>query len=209
MAVDEIVGVPGLLCSIAEELRQADPDEHIVQFNPQTWLTQFPEDGDIASLLELHPGEISRRDVLDVAPVRASDNSRTRQFAMAVMIWGYGTVGYGAHRTSLMLAARSAVEKLSAGASYVAKGDLANACLYFRNAGALPQFGWSFFTKYFYFVAAAHILSLLLHQRRIDSSASASPESASCFIPPATPDVLSTPSRISAIGFVPAAAATK
>jgi hypothetical protein len=72
-----------------------------------------------------------------------------------VMIWGYGTVGYGAHRTSLMLAARSAVEKLSAGASYVAKGDLANACLYFRNAGALPQFGWSFFTKYFYFVAAA------------------------------------------------------
>ncbi len=72
-------------------------------------------------------------------------------------MWGYGTVGYGATRTRKMLAHSHATDRLTGGAELVQSGNLADACLYFRDSGrgTLSWFSWSFFTKYFYFVGAA------------------------------------------------------
>jgi hypothetical protein len=142
---------------VAPQLRECRPDDHRIDYTLAAWSEHFPWDEDLIEIHKRCGEDIARGNLFDLGREAKDDPSRVRRFVMAVMMWGYGTVGYGAYRTSQMLGHSQAIERLARGAEIVRAGDLVDACLFFRSSsrGALPQFSWSFITKYFYFVGVA------------------------------------------------------
>jgi hypothetical protein len=147
--------VPDLLKRKVAELRICCPKEHFINYNFETWERCFTSDKDLTEIKRRFGQSLSRGNVCALGIEAKTEPLSVRRFAMAVMMWGYGTVRYGANRTSKMLAHSQATERLIRGAGLVQIGELVEACLFFRGLGALSQFSWSFFTKYFYFVGLA------------------------------------------------------
>ena len=149
--------IPLYLSNMANRLRECQPEDHRIAYRNEAWRRCFPGDNDLIEIHERFGDSISRGDVAALGVAAESDPGCVRRFAMAVMMWGYGTVGYGATRTSEMLANPQSIVRLIGGADLVKAGDFTEACLFYRNnsRGALKKFGWSFFTKYFYFVGLA------------------------------------------------------
>lgn len=152
---------PDLLRRMETKLRSCNPKQHQINYVFDTWERVFSQDEDLFEINRRVGESISRGEVFDFAIEAQADPTCVRRLAMAVMIWGYGKTGYGPTRTSKMLGHPQAVERLIEGAEIVREGDLTDASLFFRSSsrGALNQFGWSFFTKYFYFVGAVSGLS--------------------------------------------------
>lgn len=149
--------VPQRLTKAAGDINGIRPATHTVNYYSATWERWFPADADLAAIGQEFGSRISRGDFFELGRAAIADNSLIRRFAMAVMIWGYGTGGRGPTRTAAMLSHPEAVKRLVRGADLVLDGQLKDACLYFRDPGRgkLDQFSWSFFTKFFYFVGVA------------------------------------------------------
>ena len=152
---------PNLLGQIATRLRDYCPEEHQINYSVEAWDRCFTQDHDLFEINRRFGASLSRSNVITLGIEAETDPACVRRFAMAVMMWGYGTIGYGATRTSEMLAHSQAVPRLICGADLVRSGELTDSCLFFRSSsrGALSKFGWSFFTKYFYFVGMASSLT--------------------------------------------------
>ncbi|SIN35812.1 hypothetical protein [Micromonospora cremea] len=104
-------------------------------------------------------GEVWRRDVFAVADACRAGSASPRQLLTAVLIWGYGPIGYGPWRTARSLGADPegkrlgyALEEVSASAPD--EDALRTAYRRFRepNHARLPWLGPGLFTKVLYFV---------------------------------------------------------
>jgi len=69
---------------------------------------------------------------------------------LGVMLWGFGTVGYGAHRTRLMLSSPGCLDTLARAFDLLGRDDVAAAYRTIRSAG-ISMCGTSFATKLLYF----------------------------------------------------------
>lgn len=122
----------------------------------EEYLERMPTDGD---------GRVSRSSVREA--VQAEGESAPHRF-IAVMIWGYGTAGYGPYRTARVLTqAASSVAQEATGVSYSAiesldvsqalarSGAGLEAFYYLNNdaQGRLDGLGSAFFTKWLYFAS--------------------------------------------------------
>jgi hypothetical protein len=137
---------------LAEKSALLAPDNHQVSYNAETWLKWFSGDKDFSDLIQKYPQTISRSEIADLA-----QNRNARKVFLATMLWGYGTVGYGAYRTSIMLGEKSSKNIIEKSFDLVSAGKYILAYEIF----ALPMCGAAFFTKYFYFVGLGSKISPL------------------------------------------------
>jgi hypothetical protein len=145
------VAVPTILRNAS-----SDPDERWrqqVRVKPDRWLRRLGQDSVPA---ELHSRSwLSRTDLLKLAERVRAGTMDPSQLFVAVMMWGYGTRGYGPARTAKMLATTDADRRIAsafqaandprdgARSGYAALADPAVA----RLAWLGPAFG----TKFLYF----------------------------------------------------------
>ncbi|GAB3954690.1 hypothetical protein [Micromonospora vulcania] len=133
------------------------PGEQAVSVNVDRWRAGLPSDAWPDNLPA--GGEIWRRDVFAVADAYRAGSASARQLLTAVLVWGYGPIGYGPWRTTKSLDADPdgkrlayALEELTAAAPDEA--SLRTAYQRFRdpNHARLPWLGPGLFTKVLYFV---------------------------------------------------------
>ncbi|CAG1016913.1 hypothetical protein ANAEL_05903 [Anaerolineales bacterium] len=122
------------------------PDNHHVPYDSKVWHKWFAEDTDFNELTQRYPQQISRSEVAELAGL--SGSGIPRKVFLATMLWGYGTVGYGAYRTSIMVKVKGFQNIIEKSFSLVSDGKYIDAYEMFY----LPMCGPAFFTKYFYFV---------------------------------------------------------
>lgn len=114
------------------------------------WLRAFPEHEHFLRQLKYRQlGFIDRQLVKDVAARPDLDQEKV---FLAVMIWGYGTVGYGPHRVRNILDQKSSTGSIRAAHELLQKGEVANAYDVLITDGP-DGLGPAFGTKYLYFAA--------------------------------------------------------
>src|SRR5690625_658856 len=175
--LETIPPVPECLHQRVAELG-ADPAPQLqMVWNPSKWIkwlgylphvTQYLED--LAERTTQKYGEpaVSRTDVLnEVKPQVAADNVHLA--FIAVMIWGYGTTGYGAHRTNEILQqsaddqsgqlSEHAIQSLKSAAAYAANGTEGTYSFYIlhNSPTKLKGLGPAFFTKWLSFASMHNV----------------------------------------------------
>lgn len=133
---------------LAQKSSLPNPADHVIPYRAQTWTKWFATDDDLALITGLHPLQLSRRDVGRLATEALAGTVTWRCAFMAAMMWGYGTVGYGAYRTRKMLGMPNAESTIGRAANLVTTGQLRAAYESFKVRTSGP----AFFTKSFYFV---------------------------------------------------------
>jgi hypothetical protein len=137
---------------LAEKSALLTPDNHRVSYNSETWFKWFSGDKDFSDLIQKYPQSISRSEIAELAK-----NKNARKVFLATMLWGYGTVGYGAYRTSIMVGHKNSENIIEKSFDLVSAGKYILAYKMF----ALPMCGAAFFTKYFYFIGLGSKISPL------------------------------------------------
>lgn len=142
--------LPPSLAENAYLIRDLDPLSQSIDYHPRTWKKRFGSDPDFVSLNATASGAFSRANVQDLAreAVASSLPSDARRLFLASMIWGYGTVGYGAYRTQIMLSPPNIADQLHDLVMLVSAGQIEQAF----NLVDIDMCGPAFFTKYFYFI---------------------------------------------------------
>jgi hypothetical protein len=131
-------------------IRALNPTEHSIRYEQVHWRRWLGADSDLEYILAKYPASLSRGEVSDLALKVCSEPSDTwnRRLFIAVMMWGFGTVGYGAYRTSKMLQPADLLLVLRRTVALATKGKIAAA----YDALSLPYCGHTFRTKYLYFI---------------------------------------------------------
>jgi hypothetical protein len=152
--------IPGVLLQDESILRANNPDQHEIAFSTETWRRQFPYDADLEAIFRNYPHTINRKQITELAfEAKSLESQALRQFMFGVMLWGFGTVGYGAYRTSRMLGSATAIQQLANTVGHLTRGDIQYAYERFQ----LPMCGPAFFTKVFYFIGlGCHVTPLPL-----------------------------------------------
>lgn len=146
--------------TLPEALRNArarlpDPDSHRVSYRVDAWRRLFAIDADLEALAARYPNALTRADVAGIAQSALQGAAPIRRAFLASMIWGYGTVGYGAFRTARMLRTPQALEQLDRAARSTTAGQLGEAIEHMDLHGC----GLAFVSKFVYFIG------LSSHQR--------------------------------------------
>jgi hypothetical protein len=94
--------VPRRLKDAQAQIINLQPDDHKIRYSTNTWLRRFADDPDFAAVAHAHPSPISRKAVSQLI-TEDTDDTALRRLFIAAMLWGYGTTGYGAYRTRVML----------------------------------------------------------------------------------------------------------
>ena len=141
--------VPPALVAFKDVLKSRTPVDQAIPYFADTWWVGFPNDPDFSQVHGAHQGEISRKHLFDQAHncFVNRQTSGDRQLFLASMIWGYGTVGYGAYRSRLMLDTPDASRTIGNTLDLLAAGKISLAYDGFN----LNRCGSAFFTKFFYF----------------------------------------------------------
>jgi hypothetical protein len=148
--IDNMYNVPERLIRFRATIQATEPDRQLIPYRKETWKRQFSGDADLEYIFRKYPHQISRGDITELVreAQQQVDARLIRRVFLASMIWGYGTVGYGAWRTCAMLRNPRALHVLQTTFSLVTSGNFTEAYEGF----SLRWCGPAFFTKYFYFV---------------------------------------------------------
>lgn len=112
------------------------------------------------------PRPISRRDVFDiVGQIRTANEAERARVAekafVAIMVWGYGTTGYGPHRVNEMRASRhEGISSYMVATAKAGAGGPLEAYRYLANNKA-KQLGPSYGSKVAYFVTPGEVSPIL------------------------------------------------
>lgn len=142
--------VPDMLGEARREILALDPDGQTVEYDLAAWLQKFRTDPDFMHVCRLFPGAITRSNVIDMGR-QARENlcgENLRRYFFAVMMWGFGTVGYGPYRMRQMVDSPEFDGRMRSAIEQVTAGDLERAFAEFR----LPCCGEVYATKYLYFI---------------------------------------------------------
>jgi hypothetical protein len=124
------------------------PDLHEISYLAPTWSNLFSGDNDFNELTQKYPSPIKRVDIFNLVKQIIGGSENARKVFLATMLWGYGTIGYGAYRTKIMLSDQKSTEIIQETFALVSAGNYLDAYKRFE----LPRCGAAFLTKYFYFV---------------------------------------------------------
>lgn len=135
-------------------MRQSLPGERPIVVRVHRWRAGLPADAwpdDFPT-----SGEVRRQDVFAVAEAYRAGSASARQLLAAVLMWGYGPIGYGPWRATRSLGGDPTGERLTAALEEVSvPGEAALHTAYrrFSDPGhaRLPWLGPGLFTKVLYF----------------------------------------------------------
>jgi Putative 8-oxoguanine DNA glycosylase OGG-like protein len=166
--------IPSILSDNAERICQIHPDDQFIEIDREAW-----REVDLEGIIDDGAAGIYRRQVAALAPhldpyhlVPCDDVfPALRRLFVAVMLWGFGRTGYGAHRTATMLAAPNLKPTLCAVSRCLAFGMYGAAYDVFR-AAKIRWLGPSFATKYLYFcsIRTAYPIRALIFDSRVASA---------------------------------------
>jgi hypothetical protein len=163
--------IPDILSGNAERIREIRPDDQFIEIDREVW-REIDLDGIIdGGALGISRGQVkSLAPILDHQALVPCDEAfpALRRFFVAVMLWGFGRTGYGAHRTGAMLAAPNLKPTLCAVTRCIAFGMYGAAYDVFR-AAKIPFLGPSFASKYLYFcsIGTAYPVKALIFDSRV------------------------------------------
>jgi hypothetical protein len=137
-------------------MRQPLPGERPINVRVERWRAGLPADAwpdDFPT-----SGEVWRQDVFAVADAYRAGSASARQLLAAVLIWGYGSIGYGPWRAARSLGGDPTGQRMAsalAEVSAAAADETALRTAYRRfrapAEARLPWLGPAFFTKVLYF----------------------------------------------------------
>ncbi|MFY1619551.1 hypothetical protein [Micromonospora sp. WMMD736] len=135
-------------------MRQSLPGERPIVVRVDRWRAGLPAD----AWPDDFPvsGEVWRQDVFAVAEAYRAGSASARQLLAAVLMWGYGPIGYGPWRAARSLGGDPTGERLTSALEDISvPGEVALRTAYrrFRDPAQarLPWLGPAFFTKVLYF----------------------------------------------------------
>ena len=146
-----LVPVPPVLRQVVGEWRAAgSPPQPGTLWPRDLWLTDLPQHADLFRGL---PTLLARADVRAACAGAADDANSAERAFVAVMVWGFGSVGYSRFRTANMLLTPHAPDRLLAVAQTLATAGpiAAYRCLADRSDCGVDGLGPSFGTKFLYF----------------------------------------------------------
>jgi hypothetical protein len=155
MTVSYKTEIPGILLKNKSFLKS--PDDHSISFNSNTWKKVFQDDSDFQSIIRDFPEHLCRSDVGNFAKLAFEKGQSIRKVFLATMIWGYGTVGYGAYRTSKMLGEKYSYDLIKSSFNFVMEGNYIAA----YETLSLPWCGSAFVSKFLYFSGLGNNISPL------------------------------------------------
>lgn len=150
---------PDLLKQIESAFADGVPRQEPIRWVPSTWLRQFPA-GSLAAryLNELDGQPLDRTTVLDVAGRIPALSEVGRAFEVERLfllsqVWGYGTVGYGAHRTATIMKRTQFISAVGRVHEVLMDSGAVAAYEAMRRGGPynLSGLGPAFATKFIYF----------------------------------------------------------
>ncbi len=143
--------IPTYLSNNREHIADLIPGDQAIPYTKKMWDKYFSEDIEFQALVEKYPKQISRQNIFDIKKGLGSNptSSELKQFYVAVMIWGFGTTGYGAYRTNKMIKDDRFQETIEDCFDKVQVGKIRQA----YDGFCLNQCGSAFFTKFIYFSA--------------------------------------------------------
>ena len=126
------------------------PGQQAIHYAVDNWNSYFAGDTAFNNLSIRYPGKISRSDIFTMSNKLRSLYSWNglREFFISIMLWGFGTTGYGAYRTDKMVRDRNFQNTIEMAYTNINCGNILQA----YNSFSLERCGPAFFTKYFYFV---------------------------------------------------------
>ncbi|MFC9059661.1 hypothetical protein ACFTXB_16635 [Streptomyces sp. NPDC057074] len=124
---------------------------HTIPYLPRHWMAVDPWPHDFADRAAIASASVSRADVVITARSTTGSQSWAEAF-VATQVWGYGPTGYGAFRTSQVLA-QSGVEEAFAEA--IAQLTEVGASAAYDRLRVVCGLGPAFLTKFLYFAGQA------------------------------------------------------
>lgn len=124
-----------------------------IQLPASTWLVRLHHDPDVVAVHGIHGGWIERSDLLRLATATYQEPSvpNSRRLLVGMLMWGFGDIAYGPHRTATILSYPQLNERLRDATRLCLAGDLRSAYV----ACDIPRLGATFVTKYLYFLGTA------------------------------------------------------
>lgn len=120
-------------------------NEEVGNYKINTWEKYFNDDQDFNIVVQQCDSPIAREKFSTVGSQQLT-TSDLRQLFFVSMMWGYGNVGYGAHRTKKMLMTADVDQQLRSAVDCVAQGKIADA---YRSL-CLSWCGPAFMSKFLY-----------------------------------------------------------
>src|SRR5687768_12380168 len=111
--------IPGALVGAERRwLASGRPPQHPIAWRLTSWQRTLPEHAGFFATL---PNPIGRADVIELCEAADSSEEAAVRGFLAAMVWGYGRVGYGPHRTALVLSNNTKAHSVLCETAHVAK----------------------------------------------------------------------------------------
>lgn len=148
--MNQLYPVPIRIARLRDQLRASDPLDQTIPYTIDRWQRYVSDEVGLRAVVEAcaEPGVISRRDLASIGQAVANAQTPAHTLFLATMIWGFGKVGYGPHRTQRMLENLQGRSRLDTTIRLLCEGRLSDAYEGFR----VTMCGPAFFTKFFYAV---------------------------------------------------------
>jgi hypothetical protein len=160
--------VPGAVHQVVDAWRAAgSPSQQGIEWPRQRWIAAFSSH---AATFAALPDRLDRPAVCRVCVHAAVSPAAAERSFLAVMAWGYGSVGYGPFRVRRVLdAAPTAGAQLHTAAGTAAEGRPVEAYAYLGDHGTarLPHPGPAFGTKFLYFCSSGGTRPTLILDRLV------------------------------------------
>jgi hypothetical protein len=142
--------IPKKLFEYQDKIKALNPQAQTIDYYIGTWRKHLGRNEHLEYLAKHYPKKISRADLFQLAAAAGStyDVGDILKLFIGTMLWGYGTVGYGAWRTNQMLSTTNAERTLVKSFELARDNKIEDA---YRNFN-LRRCGPPFFTKFFYFI---------------------------------------------------------
>ena len=149
-ALEEENMIPQELLRQKLKIMKSNPNSQTISYYTDTWRKHLGSNPYFGIISNKFPGEISRGDLFQLAAQakQSNDLNDIMILFISTMIWGYGTTGYGAWRTSEMLSSPNAEDIIKQTFELIKSNNIIEA----YNIQRLKRCGPPFFTKYFYFI---------------------------------------------------------
>lgn len=141
---------PQILANNKNIIAALQPNKQAIPYTVSNWCKYFPNDELFNNITAKHPNEISRSDLFEMATNLQSNYrwDNLRELFISIMLWGFGTTGYGAYRTDRMVRDSNFQNTIESSYKKINDGNILKA----YNTFSLDMCGSAFFTKFFYFV---------------------------------------------------------
>jgi hypothetical protein len=149
--------IPKILLDNKKLISRLKPEQQAIPYIVHNWNKYFAEDTAFRTLSRFYQDQITRKNIFDMGNDLRLNYSWNdlRKFFISIMVWGFGTTGYGAYRTYEMVNDKRFKSTVENCYQHIMNGDIERA----YNAFWLNKCRSAFYTKFFYFTGRGNVNS--------------------------------------------------